>query len=612
MDTTNYVPGELEFNDLSNNNVNNGINMTTDDSELCGLNAISKPSKSNPILLEIKELCCKHEYYKASELLGDVSSCKEKTVLLREIIGAIKSAEELVKKSSSTNDRHEQEEYCMQALSICSDCAEAQEKLQFTPPVAPEYIKAEVKGNLINIKWGKIQSQYASYLLVRKANKIPTSPTDGEIICETQNNSVIDTKSEVGVSYFYAVYSKCGNVLSTNGAITTSPVLTVAELDPESISLDIHETHIGFNIEFPKGVECIDIYRDGLLIMHLTAPSFVDIGLNEDQSYTYKFIAIYEDCIHKKYSSIGITKVISPTSPPKPVELNITETEDIATISWNKLEKDILYIYESAKPFNIQENDKLNIADIKDKLLEISGNTYQIQKDFCGVRYYLPVTVRGNIGIAGIEVKLISIVKPPKVSFDKNDTFIRVNWQWQYKWYSIESVHIEAQIDDATVQQYDIDSKTSPEFKIPFKIKDKSIVISIATRFVDGKDIYIGDAISQTFCLKPAKINFKEVKSESIFGLISKDKYSLTLESDSEIPCDIELLISEGSTPMNLVDYISYLTISHREIKPGRALKKEFQYTRIQKGCPLYFRLIAKDRGLAKTIIIVPETRQIK
>ena len=401
-------------------------------------------------------------------------------------------------------------------------------------------------------------------------------------------------------------------MLSTYGAITTLPVLKVAELDPESISLDIHETHIGFNIEFPKGVDCIDIYRDGLLIMHLKTPSFVDIGLNEDQLYTYKFIAIYCDCIHKEYSSVGITKVISPTAPPKPVELNITETEDIATISWNKLEKDILYIYESDKPFNIQENSILNIANIQYKRLDISGNTYQIQKDFCGVQYYLPVTVRGNTGIPGEAVKLISIVKPPKVSFDKNDTFIRVNWQWQYKKFSIESVHIEAQIDDATVQQYDIDSKTSPEFKIPFKIKDKSIIISIATRFVDGKDIYIGDEISQTFCLKPAKINFKEVKSESIFGLISKDKYSLTLESDSEIPCDIELLISEGSTPMNLVDYISYLTISHREIKPGRALKKEFQYTRIQKGCPLYFRLIAKDRGLAKTIIIVPETRQIK
>lgn len=612
MDTNNDLPGELDFNNFGNNDDNTGINRMPENDESCGINAISRPSTSNPILLEIRELCSKHEYYKASELLGEVSSCREITALRREIIGAIKSAEELVKKSSLTNDRHEQEEYCMRALSICADCTEAQEKLQFSPPVAPNYIIAEVKGNQINIKWGKIDTQYANYLLIRKENGIPTSPTDGEIVCETQNNSIIDTKSEVGISYYYAVFSKCGNVLSTYGAITTSPVLKVAELDPESISLDIHETYIGFNIEFPKGVDCIDIYRDGLLIMHLRTPSFVDIGLNEDQLYTYKFIAIYEDCIHKKYSSVGITKVISPTAPPKPVELNITETEDIATISWNKLEKDILYIYESDKPFNIQENSILNIANIKYKLLEISGNTYQIHKDFCGVQYYLPVTVRGNTGIAGEAVKLISIVKPPKVSFDKNDTFIRVNWQWQYKWYSIESVHIEAQIDDATVQQYDIDSKTSPEFKIPFKIKDKSIIISIATRFVDGKDIYIGDEISQTFCLKPAKINFKEVKSESIFGLISKDKYSLTLESDSEIPCDIELLISEGSTPMNLVDYKSYLTISHREIKPGRALKKEFQYTRIQKDCPLYFRLIAKDRGLAKTIIIVPETRQIK
>lgn len=195
MDTINDVPGELDFNDFGYNDDNNGINRMPENDESCGINAISRHSTSNPILLEIRELCSKHEYYKASELLGDVSPCREKTALLKEIIGAIKSAEELVKRSSQTNDRHEQEEYCMRALSICADCAEAQEKLQFSPPVAPNYIIAEVKGNQINIKWGKIDTQYASYLLIRKENGIPTSPTDGEIVCETQNNSIIGSFS---------------------------------------------------------------------------------------------------------------------------------------------------------------------------------------------------------------------------------------------------------------------------------------------------------------------------------------------------------------------------------------------------------------------------------
>lgn len=143
MNTTNDVPGELDFNNFGNNDDNNGINRAPENDGSCGINAISRPSTSNPILLEIRELCSKHEYYKASELLGEVSSCREITALRREIIGAIKSAEELVKKSSLTNDRHEQEEYCMRALSICADCAEAQEKLQFSPPVAPNYIIKE-------------------------------------------------------------------------------------------------------------------------------------------------------------------------------------------------------------------------------------------------------------------------------------------------------------------------------------------------------------------------------------------------------------------------------------------------------------------------------------
>ena len=41
-------------------------------------------------------------------------------------------------------------------------------------------------------------------------------------------------------------------------------------------------------------------------------------------------------------------------------------------------------------------------------------------------------------------------------------------------------------------------------------------------------------------------------------------------------------------------------------------LKKEFKYTRMQKGKPVYFRLIAADRELAKQVVIIPETRQLK
>lgn len=573
------------------------------------VHAIKKSQSAiDSALSKVKNLCSKHAYYEALSLLGEISYGKDATLLRKEIESAVNNADALIAKAKLISNTNEQIDCYMQALSICSDCAIAKEKLQLTPPTAPASIRAEVKGNIIHIEWSKLQSQYIQYLLIRKANGRPSSPQDGEIICETLNNAVDDTKSEAGVSYYYAVYSKCGDVFSSHAAITTMPALTVIDINPNSISLDVQENQIGFSIPFPNRAKSIEIYRDGTLIKNLTGSSYMDVNLKPEQPYTYKFITIYEDCTQKKHSSMGITQVIRPMSPPKPVKLVMTEQDDIVKLSWDKPNKGTLCIYESDKTFDILENNKVNIDNLKHRQLDISGNSYQLRKNFSGVKYFLPITVQGNIGVAGKEVKIVSIIKPSGVSFDRNETFVLVKWKWD----NISSVRIQVQVDNGNIQKYDVDSPASPNYKVELPQKAKSIKIGVASRIHVGNETLIGDEITQIISLKAVKINFKEVKSESIFGFLSKDKYSLSIESDSILPCKIELLIAENFPPTNLVNYRTYLTISPNELKPGCVLKKEFQYTRMQKGKPVYFRLIAADRELAKQVVIIPETRQLK
>ena len=575
--------------------------------DICTLEKeITEKKKSiQGVLGKINELCSKKYYYTAQQYLSVLPLNHAQR---KEIESAIENTKTLIVKAKSISNTNEQIDCYMQALSICSDCAIAKEKLQLTPPTAPASIRAEVKGNIIHIEWSKLQSQYIQYLLIRKANGRPSSPKDGEIICETLNNAVDDTKSEAGVSYYYAVYSKCGDVFSSHAAITTTPALTVIDINPNSISLDVQENQIGFSIPFPNRAKSIEIYRDGTLIKNLTGSSYMDVNLKPEQPYTYKFITIYEDCTQKKHSSMGITQVIRPMSPPKPVKLVMTEQDDIVKLSWDKPNKGTLCIYESDKTFDILENNKVNIDNLKHRQLDISGNSYQLRKNFSGVKYFLPITVQGNIGVAGKEVKIVSIIKPSGVSFDRNETFVLVKW----KWNNISSVRIQVQVDNGNIQKYDVDSPASPNYKVELPQKAKSIKIGVASRIHVGNEILIGDEITQIISLKAVKINFKEVKSESIFGFLSKDKYSLSIESDSILPCKIELLIAENFPPTNLVNYRTYLTISPNELKPGCVLKKEFQYTRMQKGKPVYFRLIAADRELAKQVVIIPETRQLK
>jgi hypothetical protein len=384
--------------------------------------------------------------------------------------------------------------------------------------------------------------------------------------------------------------------------------MTVADLNPNSISLDIQETQIGFNIPFPKNAKSIEIYRDGTLVKELTGTSYMDTKLIAEQPYTYKFVTVYEDCTQKRHKSNGVTQVIRPMSPPKPVELVMTESDDIVKLTWENPSRGTLCIYESDNAFDILENNKVNIDNLKFRQLDITGNSYQMRKNFSGVRYFLPITVQGNIGVAGKEKKIVSIVKPAGVVFDRNDKYVTVKWKWD----NITSVIIQVQVDNGKIQKYYINSPATPNYSVELPQNAKSIRIGIASKINNAGETLIGDEIVQTFILKTGKINFIEVKSESLLGLIGKDKYSLTVSSECILPCNLELLISENFAPTNLVNYRTYLTITPNELKPGCVLKKEFRYTRIQKGKPVFFRLITADRELAKQVMIIPETRQIK
>ncbi len=559
-------------------------------------------------LAEVKKLCAKHAYYAASALLGQIGFGKDATVLRNEIESAIKNAEELISKARTARDSNEQIDCYMQVLSICSDSAVAKEKLQLTPPTSPAQIKAEVKGGIIRIEWTRLQSKYIQYLLIRKANGRPSSPADGEVVCDTLNNVMDDIKAEPGVSYYYAVYSKCGEVFSPRAAVTDTPSMTVADLNPNSVSLDIHENKIGFNISFPKHAKCIEIYRDDVLVKELTGSSYMDEGLKADHSYTYKFVTVYEDCTRKKQKSAGMTQVIRPMSPPKAVKLELTEKGDIATLSWSKPSKGTLYIYESDQPFQILENNKVNIDNLKYQRINTTGESYQLAKNFSGVRYYLPVTVQGNMGVAGAQVKLISIIKPAGVTFDRNDSFVMVNWQWT----NISAVRISVQVDDGNTQKYDVNSPAMSRYKVDMPKGAKSIKISVATRLQAGTELLFSEPVTTLISLKSVKVDFQEVDSASVLGIFGKDKFTLTITADAILPCNLELLVAENFPPMNLVNYRSYLTIRPDEVKPGRPFKADFRYTRMQKGKPVYFRLITADRDLAKQVNIIPETRQIK
>ncbi len=555
---------------------------------------------------KIKQLCAEKKYYTAA---ADLSALPLGHILRKEIESAIANADALIAKANALNDANARIDYYMQALSIAADCRVAKDKIALTPPTAPASISAVVRGSAIHVEWARLPYQFIEYAVVRKIGGAPSSLTDGELVNRaTRNNTYDDIQLEAGVSYYYAVYSKCGDVYSHRAAITAEPCMTVAELNPNTITFDIHETQIGFGFKVPNHAKAIEIHRDGSLIKTLTGSSYMDSGLKTDRSYTYTFIVVFEDCTGKKVKSQGITQVLSPTAPPKPVTLVLDDQANVAKLSWTQPSKGVLCIYESNRPFDILENNKVNVDNLKFTKVDITGTSYQLAKNFSGVKYFLPITIQGNVGVAGNQVRVVSLAQPSGVTFNRNEGCVLVNWSWK----NIEAIRLQYQVDNNNVQKVDIVSSSPASYKVSIPKTAKAVRISIAAKIEVESEVLLSEEIVQTFSLQSVKVNFQEVESESMLGFIGRDKFSITIVADSLLPCDLHLLVAENLPPMNLVNYKAHAVVTQNELKPGEPLKKEFRFKRQMKGKPMHVRLIAANRALASQVVIMPETRQIK
>ncbi len=568
--------------------------------------AKQKQDSLGEVLRRIKSLCSEKLYYTAA---ADISALPVGHILRKEIESAIANAETLIAKANALTDANARIDYYMQALSIAADCRVAQDKIELTPPTAPASISAVVRGTSIHVEWARLPYQFIEYAVVRKVGGAPSSIKDGELVSKgTRNNTYDDIQPEVGVSYYYAVYSKCGDVYSHRAVLTASPSMVVADVNPNTITLDIHETQIGFGFKLPNQAKAIEIYRDGSLVKTLMGSSYIDSGLKTDHSYTYKFVVVFADCTGRAVKSSGITQVLSPTAPPKPVHLMLDDRSDVAKLSWLRPPKGVLCIYESNRPFDILENNKVNVDNFNFTKVDITGTSYQLAKNFSGVKYFLPITIQGNIGVAGNQVRVVSLAKPSGVTFNRNDGCVLVNWSWN----NIEAVRLQIQVDNNNPQNVDVKAPSSASYKVNVPKTAKAVRISIAAKIEVEKEVLLSEEIRQVFSLQSVKVNFQELESESLLGFIGRDNFSITIVSDSILPCDLHLLVAENLPPTDLVNYRAQAVISSNELKPGIPLKKSFKYSRQMKGKALHCRLIAANRSLASQVVIIPETRQLK
>lgn len=371
------------------------------------------------------------------------------------------------------------------------------------------------------------------------------------------------------------------------------------------------ENSIFFDIKFPNDACAIEVYRDDEKIRTITDSQFTDSDLQTDHTYRYGFVAVYKNEYGDELRSEKTTKDISTSKLqlPTPVSLNIKQTEKEATITWKKPERGIVRIYHSPKPFELHRNDIIEDVNAFDyPVLSSLETNYIVQKNFCGERYFIPVTIVENVGIVGEQQGITSMITPKGVRIDSTDiAHIKVIWLWD----DVPMVRIKWAAEDGNEKWEDIaNDGQSPDFELPLAAKARNFAVSVSALYKtsDGKTLESEPSI-QKVALSPVKVDFIEAKSEArLFS--HKNEFSVTLKADGEPPCDLCVLLEEGAMPLNLTNFKSHCTIAHTDLADGTAKKFTFTYQRMQKKLPLYFRIIAADRSLP--LKVVPETQKIK
>ena len=428
-----------------------------------------------------------------------------------------------------------------------------------------------------------------------------------------------------GNQYFHDVFNGFTPEMAEMDEKCLYDILTVMVNDLANIKVDSRiapiplanirekrgENSIFFDIKFPKGASAIEVYRDDEKIRTITDSQFTDSDLQTDHTYRYGFVAVYKNEYGDELRSEKTTKDISTSKLqlPTPVSLNIKQTEKEATITWKKPERGIVRIYHSPKPFELHRNDMIEDVNAFDyPVLSSLETNYIVQKNFCGERYFIPVTIVENVGIVGEQQGITSMITPKGVRIDSTDiAHIKVIWLWD----DVPMVRIKWAAEDGNEKWEDIaNDGQSPDFELPLAAKARNFAVSISALYKtsDGKTLESEPSI-QKVALSPVKVDFLEAKSEA--GWFShKNEFSVTLQADGEPPCDLCVLLEEGAMPLNLTNFKSHCTIAHTDLADGTAKKFTFTYQRMQKKLPLYFRIIAADRSLP--LKVVPETQKIK
>ena len=392
----------------------------------------------------LQALTQQSHYYAAQEILRGpvvqfVTDIRIKTLKER-IERGISEVETLIGKSKIAKTNQEKSDYLLEALRLCPDSNEAEALLATIPPDVPTGLNCRVESRLVSLHWAAVQSkETVSYRVVRKPNTAPNNANDGEIIGEIEQTFFQDSGGETGITYFYGVFTKRRQVLSSSGAVSNA-LMKIGDI--ERLQVIPNDKRLALKWETPSNVNRVEVWvmpdqiptkrGEGKMLTTVQSGGANHEQLENDRNYGYLIVAIFKDIYGKDIFTAGMPIMSAPMAPPQANNtLVVSKNEDGFELTWQTKANEQVDIYCAEKPQPYKLGEILTMEDLKKcgRLLPLSNqNKTYFRPQGHGAYYFLPVTSKGNLMIAGHAESILHLEDVINLKGVYSEGLLRLEW----------------------------------------------------------------------------------------------------------------------------------------------------------------------------------------
>lgn len=536
----------------------------------------------------------KKQFYTARELLPGLSKvCQQSSQLVsdhsRTIKEALSQTERLLSQARSI-DQSTPEKVILgyqAVLAVCQDCQEARRILAQTPPSPPTNLQARVTGKLIQLTWSQSPSRNIQYSVVRKEGSRPVSIEDGSEICVVNSTNYDDTSAEIGISYFFTVFSNREGVYSRDGASLATPVMVVD--DVENLCAQVLNHQISLSWINPPNVNEIIVVRsekkyptsntDGIPITILDSNQAIDNKVQSEAEYFYTVFCQFKNISGQLVLSRGKSIKAIPQTPPEPikeVKISASGGPDSRRLHfrWPRVLKGDVVLLKSPVSTGLIDDAIIPASELNryGQILKANSENATDELNTLGLCYYQPVVIFQGMAYIGREHRFVSIDDISDLSVQNLGHALRLKWQWPQNCNEVivafsysgwpEQEGKGGTTITLTRAQYDLNGFFDIHRPL---VADHYIIVYAVIGQGEQRIVASGEytGARKLVCLKSRILLEYEIKPS-----VLKKKFSLCLyiKGEGDLP-KMVLIRKHGALPMNKSDGDLVLTLNAQKIQ---------------------------------------------